>query len=223
MVIRVGLFLLILALAMLSAGSSLSFDDPSFSSITRFDIDPTRSRSHIIGVGKVGDFIDEDEEGMVGTEFTRRVLAGQRYISYGALQANNVPCSKRGRSYYNCNKRGKANPYSRGCSYITREWDIEEGAMRKLKIPEENNNDDLESAITAPQSTINTTSKFQHYGYFTNNPKNPSDDFDDDISSRQSRRYLAIKQLEQPQCGVAHVINGSTSMNAGKGRTPPPP
>ncbi|KAG5561686.1 hypothetical protein RHGRI_004663 [Rhododendron griersonianum] len=122
MAIRVGLFLLILALAMLSAGSSLSFDDPSFSSITRFDIDPTRSRSHshIIGVRKVGDFIDEDEEGMVGTEFTRRVLAGQRYISYGALQANNVPCTKRGRSYYNCNKRGKANPYSRGCSYITR-------------------------------------------------------------------------------------------------------
>ncbi|KAI8567707.1 hypothetical protein RHMOL_Rhmol02G0142700 [Rhododendron molle] len=120
MAIRVGLFLLILALAMLSAGSSLSFDDPSFSSIARFDIDPTRSHSHIIGVGKVGDFIDEDEEGMVGTEFTRRVLAGQRYISYGALQANNVPCTKRGRSYYNCNKRGKANPYSRGCSYITR-------------------------------------------------------------------------------------------------------
>ncbi|KAH7858806.1 hypothetical protein Vadar_028274 [Vaccinium darrowii] len=118
MAIRVGLFLLILALAMLSAGSSLSFDEhPSFSTLANFDVDPTHTHSHI---GKVGDFIDEDEETMVGTEFTRRVLARQRYISYGAMRADNVPCSKRGRSYYNCNQKGRANPYKRGCSYITR-------------------------------------------------------------------------------------------------------
>lgn len=120
MATRVGFYLLILAIATLAAASSsLSFDvDPtSYSSITHFDADPTRS---LIGVGKVGDFIDEDEEGMVGTEFTRRVLAQQRYISYGALRANNVPCNRRGRSYYNCNRRGRANPYHRGCSYITR-------------------------------------------------------------------------------------------------------
>ncbi|KAG7011171.1 Protein RALF-like 34, partial [Cucurbita argyrosperma subsp. argyrosperma] len=46
------------------------------------------------------------------------------YISYGALAANRIPCPPRsGRPYYthNCYKaRGPVNPYSRGCSAITR-------------------------------------------------------------------------------------------------------
>ncbi|CAA7396936.1 unnamed protein product [Spirodela intermedia] len=46
------------------------------------------------------------------------------YISYGALSANRVPCPPRsGRSYYthNCYRaRSHVNPYSRGCSAITR-------------------------------------------------------------------------------------------------------
>lgn len=42
-----------------------------------------------------------------------------RYISYEALKKNIIPCSKRGNSYYNCRRRGQANPYTRGCSYIT--------------------------------------------------------------------------------------------------------
>ncbi|KAI3682754.1 hypothetical protein L1987_82974 [Smallanthus sonchifolius] len=54
------------------------------------------------------------------SESMRRILATTRYISYGALQGNNVPCSQRGASYYNCRSGGQANPYQRGCSTITR-------------------------------------------------------------------------------------------------------
>ncbi|KAE8647467.1 hypothetical protein Csa_004319 [Cucumis sativus] len=32
---------------------------------------------------------------------------------------NNIPCRHRGRSYYDCKKRKKANPYRRGCIAIT--------------------------------------------------------------------------------------------------------
>lgn len=46
------------------------------------------------------------------------------YISYGVLMANKIPCPPRsGRSYYthNCYKhKHPANPYTRGCSAITR-------------------------------------------------------------------------------------------------------
>ncbi|KAK9903649.1 hypothetical protein M0R45_001071 [Rubus argutus] len=42
-----------------------------------------------------------------------------RYISYEALKKNIIPCSQRGNSYYNCRTRRPANPYTRGCSYIT--------------------------------------------------------------------------------------------------------
>ncbi|GMJ03343.1 hypothetical protein HRI_004003500 [Hibiscus trionum] len=54
------------------------------------------------------------------SDMTRRSLAGKRYISYKALRQNAVPCNVRGRSYYNCGAAGKVNPYSRGCSVITR-------------------------------------------------------------------------------------------------------
>ncbi|KAJ0264251.1 Rapid alkalinization factor 23 [Hirschfeldia incana] len=54
------------------------------------------------------------------SEINRRMLANRRYISYGALRRNSVPCSRRGASYYNCRRGAQANPYSRGCSVITR-------------------------------------------------------------------------------------------------------
>ncbi|KAF3548929.1 hypothetical protein DY000_02004383 [Brassica cretica] len=54
------------------------------------------------------------------SEINRRMLATRRYISYGALRRNTVPCSRRGASYYNCRRGAQANPYSRGCSVITR-------------------------------------------------------------------------------------------------------
>ncbi|PAL70071.1 hypothetical protein CEJ83_20390 [Acinetobacter baumannii] len=61
-----------------------------------------------------------DLEFAMDGEINRRILAMRRYISYGALRRNSVPCSRRGASYYNCRAGGQANPYSRGCSAITR-------------------------------------------------------------------------------------------------------
>ncbi|KAI3506664.1 hypothetical protein L2E82_19878 [Cichorium intybus] len=61
-----------------------------------------------------------DGELEMESESTRRILATTNHISYGALQPNNVPCSQRGSSYYNCRSGGQANPYQRGCSTITR-------------------------------------------------------------------------------------------------------
>lgn len=69
---------------------------------------------------------DADELGLgfefdMDSEINRRILATRRrYISYGALSRNSVPCSRRGASYYNCRPGAQANPYSRGCSAITR-------------------------------------------------------------------------------------------------------
>ncbi|KAE8684100.1 Protein RALF-like 33 [Hibiscus syriacus] len=60
------------------------------------------------------------EEFELDSESGRRILATTRYISYGALQRNTVPCSRRGASYYNCQPGAQANPYNRGCSRITR-------------------------------------------------------------------------------------------------------
>ncbi|GAB4841146.1 hypothetical protein Ancab_021890 [Ancistrocladus abbreviatus] len=53
-------------------------------------------------------------------EMKRRVLATNKYISYGALQRNTVPCSLRGASYYNCQAGAQSNPYVRSCIIITR-------------------------------------------------------------------------------------------------------
>ncbi|KAH7513357.1 protein RALF-like 33 [Ziziphus jujuba] len=63
---------------------------------------------------------DDDLEMAMDSETNRRILAARRYISYGALRRNTVPCSRRGASYYNCRPGAQANPYSRGCSAITR-------------------------------------------------------------------------------------------------------
>ncbi|KAI6703733.1 hypothetical protein NL676_012869 [Syzygium grande] len=68
----------------------------------------------------VGDSMDAFDEMMMDSEINRRQLAGRRrYVSYGALKKNTVPCNRRGHSYYNCNKMKRANPYKRGCSAIT--------------------------------------------------------------------------------------------------------
>ena len=74
-------------------------------------------------VGECG--VDEDEEmGTGGGEALRRSLMRQpsaRYISYAALRADQIPCNRRGQSYYNnCGTMERANPYQRGCSAITR-------------------------------------------------------------------------------------------------------
>ncbi|RDX77752.1 Protein RALF-like 19, partial [Mucuna pruriens] len=80
------------------------------------------SKVHEYGFHSVmrDDLIADDNENLLDTESNRRTLEGQqRYISYGALRSNQVPCGNRGRSYYNCQQRGRANPYNRGCSTIT--------------------------------------------------------------------------------------------------------
>ncbi|KAL3623256.1 hypothetical protein CASFOL_032072 [Castilleja foliolosa] len=70
--------------------------------------------------GTVAECLDDEQEFDLDSESNRRILATRRYISYGALQRNNVPCSRRGTSYYNCRAGARANPYSRGCTTITR-------------------------------------------------------------------------------------------------------
>jgi Rapid ALkalinization Factor (RALF) len=66
-------------------------------------------------------------------EHTRRVLAASRYISYGALRRDSVPCSYRGASYYNCRPGAHANPYARGCSAITRCRRWKRGTLREIE------------------------------------------------------------------------------------------
>ncbi|GMI94512.1 ralf-like 33 [Hibiscus trionum] len=70
--------------------------------------------------GSIGECLEGEEEFEVDSEISRRILQTTRYISYGALQRNTVPCSRRGASYYNCQPGAQANPYNRGCSRITR-------------------------------------------------------------------------------------------------------
>lgn len=69
--------------------------------------------------GTVDECLAGDEFEM-DSEINRRILATRQYISYAALRRNSVPCSRRGASYYNCRPGAQANPYSRGCSAITR-------------------------------------------------------------------------------------------------------
>ncbi|KAI4345422.1 hypothetical protein L6164_012548 [Bauhinia variegata] len=84
---------------------------------------PVKSNCH----GSIAEcLLSEDDSELFGSEFAmdseshRRILATNRYISYGALRRNTVPCSRRGASYYNCRPGAQANPYRRGCSAITR-------------------------------------------------------------------------------------------------------
>lgn len=69
--------------------------------------------------GSIGECFEDDEMQM-DSEINRRVLAGRTYISYGALRAGSVPCSRRGTSYYNCRSTSQVNPYRRSCTRITR-------------------------------------------------------------------------------------------------------
>ncbi|GMI76044.1 ralf-like 33 [Hibiscus trionum] len=69
--------------------------------------------------GSVAECMADDEFDM-DFEISRRVLQTTQYISYGAMQRDTVPCSRRGASYYNCQPGAEANPYNRGCSAITR-------------------------------------------------------------------------------------------------------
>ncbi|KAF5197951.1 Rapid alkalinization factor [Thalictrum thalictroides] len=78
------------------------------------------SRSSSSCKGSIAECELAGDEFELDSEINRRILATTQYISYGALNKNTVPCSKRGNSYYNCQASGQANPYNRGCSAITR-------------------------------------------------------------------------------------------------------
>ncbi|KAJ1691041.1 hypothetical protein LUZ63_015196 [Rhynchospora breviuscula] len=96
---------------------ALSFADPDSDNLL------DGSASLLSCNGKVGDCDGDAYEGM-GTDLEAAVRRGlafrKRYISYEALKKNRVPCNRRGQSYYNCQRGRQANPYKRGCSFITK-------------------------------------------------------------------------------------------------------
>ncbi|KAD0494651.1 hypothetical protein E3N88_44176 [Mikania micrantha] len=68
---------------------------------------------------KIGEYLED--ETLLDSESSRRVLLMQKkYISYETLKRDLVPCGTPGASYYNCNGKGVAAPYNRGCEVITR-------------------------------------------------------------------------------------------------------
>ncbi|KAH7846659.1 hypothetical protein Vadar_016602 [Vaccinium darrowii] len=79
---------------------------------------PTRSVCH----GTIAECLaDSDEEFGLDSEASRRILVGNiPYLSYDALSADKVFCSKPGVSYYNCQTGAQRNLYDRGCSTLTR-------------------------------------------------------------------------------------------------------
>lgn len=111
--------LLILALSFVAVGymsvDAKGHNSPSQLTLTR----PVCSGS--MAECLVGDELDELDEFMLDSETNRRILKSRsNYVSYGAMNKNRVPCSRRGASYYNCRPGAKANPYKRGCSNISR-------------------------------------------------------------------------------------------------------
>ncbi|XP_009352901.2 protein RALF-like 19 [Pyrus x bretschneideri] len=75
-------------------------------------------------------FVGDENEMTMESESTRRTLrprltartalGNSKFIGYIALRENAAPCGRCGQSYYDCQKRERANPYKRNCEYITR-------------------------------------------------------------------------------------------------------
>ncbi|KAI5331198.1 hypothetical protein PRUPE_4G049000 [Prunus persica] len=115
---KVCLIVLMVVLAMVAQSSAKGHEASWGLSFTAHDDESLIDRAN----SKVGDMIGEENEMMMDSESSRRTLRGAqgRYIAYGALRRNAVPCGRRGQSYYNCQNRQRANPYQRGCTIITR-------------------------------------------------------------------------------------------------------
>ncbi|KAI3964655.1 hypothetical protein MKX01_020472 [Papaver californicum] len=112
MAVKALMVLLFLAMVCLLAESSVSSSDAILGVV--------RSSTAQTCNDLVGECINENDEFMMESDITRRFLfTPKRHISYGALKRNQVPCSRRGSSYYGCTRATKANPYRRGCSRIT--------------------------------------------------------------------------------------------------------
>lgn len=113
MEVKLSLVFMLLALTMMANKASSFPAEPSWGGLSPF-------HNVVIETGAVGDYIGEDNEMLLDSEASRRGLARRRtYVGYNALKANAVPCGRRGHSYYNCQKRQRANPYKRGCNAIT--------------------------------------------------------------------------------------------------------
>ncbi|XP_038683379.1 protein RALF-like 1 [Tripterygium wilfordii] len=109
LLLTINLFFMALNVPSLAAGAS---ED------RRLFWEPTTTRGGCRG--SVAECIAGNEFDM-DSEINRRILDVTKYISYDSLLRNNVPCSKRGMSYYsNCEEGAEANPYDRGCSAIAR-------------------------------------------------------------------------------------------------------
>ncbi|XP_076935288.1 protein RALF-like 24 [Bidens hawaiensis] len=109
--IFLSLFLLILH-THLKISSGVSILSPNL--VKSNELDPILKR---VCSGKIGEYEDE----MMESESSRRVLMMEKkYISYETLKRDLVPCGTPGASYYNCNGKGVAGPYNRGCEVITR-------------------------------------------------------------------------------------------------------
>ncbi|KAF5823010.1 putative rapid ALkalinization Factor [Helianthus annuus] len=94
--------------------SGVSILDPNL--LKSNELDPIVKR---VCSGKIGEYAED--EMMMESESSRRVLMVQKkYISYETLKRDLVPCGTPGASYYNCNGKGVASPYNRGCEVITR-------------------------------------------------------------------------------------------------------
>ncbi|KAK9674464.1 hypothetical protein RND81_12G234400 [Saponaria officinalis] len=112
------LWLIVLVLALVIKVESSSYNDATWG-MTRLSSGTDDGSVMRSCNGQVGDCIG-DEEDMLDSETNRRQLAGRRrHISYEAMRRDRVPCNNPGQSYYYCRSNIRANPYKRGCTYIT--------------------------------------------------------------------------------------------------------
>ncbi|XP_059440332.1 protein RALF-like 19 [Corylus avellana] len=110
--------LVFLLLALAVAAESASLHDAAAWGLTKISSGSGSGLGSCNG-GSVGECIGEEAELLMESHQSRHLAARHKFISYAALRANSIPCGRRGNSYYNCQKRQKANPYRRGCSRIT--------------------------------------------------------------------------------------------------------
>ncbi|KAL9236427.1 hypothetical protein vseg_011100 [Gypsophila vaccaria] len=112
MAIKLCLIVLILALVIVAEATSYNDANWGMTRLSSGDGDLLAMRSCN---GRVA-----DEKDMLDSESARRQLAGRRRrISYEAMKRDRVPCNRPGQSYYYCKGNAQANPYRRGCTYIT--------------------------------------------------------------------------------------------------------
>ncbi|KAK9674119.1 hypothetical protein RND81_12G212000 [Saponaria officinalis] len=114
MATKLWLIVVVLALLIVAHEATSSYNDANWG-MTRLssgDGDHPVMRSCN---GRVGD--DQD---LLGSESDRRQLASRRWhISYDAMKRDRVLCNRPGQSYYYCRSNVRANPYRRGCTFIT--------------------------------------------------------------------------------------------------------